>query len=68
VDTNVGPGIQLKPISWGNALAAAQDPATGKRYALTQHQVIVLELRSGQGNLDLEGAMASRLDTWKFVY
>lgn len=68
VDTNVGPGVRLQPISWGNAIAAAEDPATGKRYALTEHQVIVLELRSGAGNLDLETAMSSRLDTWKFVY
>jgi hypothetical protein len=30
--------------------------------------VIVLDLRSGAGNLDLEAAMSSRLDKWKFYY
>lgn len=68
VTSNVGPGITLKPIQWGDAIEAGQDPASGKRYALTKHQVIVLELRSGTGNLDLESAMSSRLDTWKFIY
>jgi hypothetical protein len=36
--------------------------------ALTPTQVVVLELHSGVGNLDLETAMASRLNSWKFYY
>ena len=73
VAANEGAGVKLKPISWGNAVEAAQevggdDPSTARFFALTQHQVIVMELRSGQGNLDLDTAMSSRLQTWKFVY
>ena len=68
VAAHVGAGIQLQPITWGNALEAGQDVTGHKRYALTPHQVVILELRSGPGNLDLESAMSARLDTWKFVY
>jgi hypothetical protein len=68
VAAHVGPDVKLRPIEWGNALEAGQDASTGKRYALTPHQVIVLELRSGAGNLDLEAAMSARLGTWRFVY
>lgn len=52
-------------ISWGNSLEAMR-LADGRRIALTKNHVVVLELRSGAGNLDLEAAMAPRLDTWKF--
>jgi hypothetical protein len=52
-------------ISWGNAKEAMR-LADGRRIALTATHVVVLELRSGAGNLDLEAAMAPRLDTWKF--
>ena len=53
-------------ISWGNAKEAMRLP-NGRRIALTTSHVVVLELRSGAGNLDLEAAMAPRLDTWKFL-
>ena len=52
-------------ISWGNAKEALHMP-DGRRIALTATHVVILELRSGAGNLDLEGAMGSRLGTWKF--
>lgn len=69
VAANIGSGVQLQTISWGNALEAAQETnGDGRRFALTPHQVVVLELRSGAGNLDLETAMSARLDTWKFIY
>ena len=40
----------------------------GRRIALTPHQVVIMDLRSGQGLLDLEAEMSKRLRTWKFVY
>lgn len=52
-----------QPITWGNAVEAAR-LADGRRVALTQHQVVVMDLRSG--TLDLEAAMAPRLSTWHF--
>ena len=59
----VSPG---EVITWGNA-KEAQRLADGRRIALTPTHVVVLELRSGAGNLDLEAAMAPRLGTWKFL-
>ena len=59
---------KLETIQWGNALDAAVDPASGKRFALTEHHVVVLELKAGQGNLDLNTAMTGRLSSWKFAY
>ena len=55
------------PFSWGNAVEAVRLD-DGRRVALTPTQVVVLELHSGVGNLDLEAAMGSRLGTWKFYY
>lgn len=52
-------------ISWGNAREARHMP-DGRRVALTPTHVVILELRSGAGNLDLEAAMGPRLATWKF--
>ena len=52
-------------IRWGNAREAIR-LADGRRIALTKSHIVVLELRSGAGNLDLEAAMAPRLGTWKF--
>jgi hypothetical protein len=52
-------------ISWGNAKEAMR-LADGRRIALTSTHVVILELRSGAGNLDLEAAMSTRLDSWKF--
>ena len=40
----------------------------GRRIALTPNQVVILELRSGFGLLDLESDMSRRLGTWKFLY
>ncbi|TAN32828.1 hypothetical protein EPN29_07330 [bacterium] len=57
----------MQPISWGNAVEAARLP-DGRRIALTQHHVVILDLHSGQGHLDLEAEMSSRLDTWQFTY
>jgi hypothetical protein len=68
VGKNLGPTVQLQPISWANSVEAAQEVGGDRRFALTAHQVVVLELRSGAGNLDLEGAMSARLSTWKFLY
>jgi hypothetical protein len=55
------------PIRWGNALEASK-LADGRRIALTATQVVILDLHSIPGNLDLEAAMSTRLDTWKFIY
>ncbi len=52
-------------IPWGNAAQAAK-LSDGRRIALTPHHVVILDLHSGL--LDLEAAMSSRLDTWKFTY
>jgi hypothetical protein len=57
-----------EPISWGNALEAAQVKGTSRRYALTPHQVVLLDLRSGVGNLDLDTEMSNRLESWKFSF
>jgi len=54
-------------IAWGNALEATK-LADGRRMALTPHHVVILELHSGQGHLDLESQMSVRLNTWKFSY
>ena len=54
-------------IVWGNSLEATK-LADGRRMALTPHHVVILELHSGQGHLDLESQMSSRLHTWKFTY
>ena len=54
-------------IVWGNALEATK-LADGRRIALTAHHVVILELHSGQGHLDLEAQMSTRLNTWKFNY
>lgn len=61
------PAPTATPITWGNAVEAVRLD-DGRRVALTPTQVIVLDLRSGVGNLDLEAAMSSRLGTWKFYY
>jgi hypothetical protein len=53
-------------IVWGNA-TEADLLSDGRRIALTPQRVVIMELRSGQGQLDLETEMASRLNTWKFL-
>ncbi|MGH7765256.1 MAG: hypothetical protein ACREOM_12660 [Candidatus Dormibacteraceae bacterium] len=54
-------------IQWGNSLEAAR-LSDGRRIALTPHHVVILDLRSGFDNLDLETPMSARLATWKFDY
>ena len=54
-----------EPIFWANAVEAMR-LADGRRLALTPHHVVILDLHPG--TLDLEAAMAQRLDTWKFLY
>ncbi len=59
--------LTLQPIQWGNAAEAAIMP-DGRRLALTPHHVVILDMHSGQGHLDLEASMSTRLSTWKFTY
>jgi hypothetical protein len=54
-------------ISWGNSVAAAKF-TDGRRIALTNHHIVIMDLRSSNGLLDLEAQMSARLDTWKFKY
>jgi hypothetical protein len=54
-------------ISWGNAVEAMK-LADGRRIAMTQHHVVILDLHSGQSRLNLDLEMGSRLNTWKFTY
>lgn len=53
-------------IVWGDA-SEADLLADGRRIALTQQHVVIMELRSGQGQLNLEAEMSTRLSTWKFL-
>ena len=53
------------PLDWGNALEAAR-LADGRLVALTQHDVVILDVHPSL--LDLGGEMSSRLGTWKFTY
>jgi len=64
VQANLNPAPSLQPIDWGNAVEAAQ-LSDGRRIALTPQQVVILALHPG--NLDLEAAMSTRLNTWKFT-
>lgn len=54
-------------ISWGDSVEAAK-LSDGRRIALTKHHVVIMDLHSGQGHLDLETQMSIRLGTWKFSY
>lgn len=66
IQSNMNPAPSPgETISWGNAKEAMRLP-NGRRVALTTSHVVILELRSGAGNLDLEASMSQRLDTWKF--
>jgi hypothetical protein len=53
-------------IAWSNAVEAAR-LSDGRRIALTQHHVVIMDL-TRNGLLDLEKAMSTRLNTWKFSY
>jgi hypothetical protein len=65
--TNLASPPAGESIVWGNALEATR-LADGRRMALTPHHVVILDLHSGQGHLDLETHMSARLSTWKFTY
>jgi len=65
--TAASPSPSLQSIQWGNSIEAARLD-DGRRVALTKHHVVILDLRSGTGNLDLESSMSARLSTWKFSY
>jgi hypothetical protein len=67
VGTNMASPPALQAISWGNSTEAAIMP-DGRRIALTPHHVVILDMRSGEGHLDLETQMAARLGSWKFSY
>lgn len=67
MQANLKPLPKSEPISWGNAVEAMK-LADGRRIALTAHHVVILDLHSGQGHLDLETQMSSRLDTWNFSF
>jgi hypothetical protein len=66
IQTNLGPLKDQQPIVWGNATEADR-LSDGRRVALTPNRVVVMELRSTVGQLDLEAAMSTRLSTWKFL-
>jgi hypothetical protein len=56
-----------QPIVWGNANEAAR-LTDGRRIALTPHHVVLLDLRTTLNQLDLEGLMSARLNTWVFTF
>ena len=65
IQTNLANPPTSEPIKWGNAVEAVK-LADGRRVALTQHHVVIIDLRPGP--LDLENEMGRRLGTWKFSY
>ena len=68
VQAKLPPNLTLQQrFDWGNSKEAAM-LSDGRRIALTPNQVVILELRSGFGLLDLESEMSRRLGTWKFLY
>jgi hypothetical protein len=54
-------------IAWGNSTEADR-LSDGRRIALTQHHVVILDLRTTLNQLDLETLMSSRLNTWVFTF
>jgi hypothetical protein len=67
MQANLSPVPAGQPIQWGNATEASR-LADGRRIALTPHHVVIMDLRSAKGQLDLEGMMSARLSTWDFLY
>jgi hypothetical protein len=67
MQANLSPVPTGQAIQWGNAIEADR-LSDGRRIALTPNHVVILDLRSGAGQLDLEGAMSARLSTWKFTF
>ena len=70
IDQNIGKGLNLRPVRWGNSAEALKEVGGQhpRWFALTPHHVVILELHSGEGNLDLSAAMTPRLGTWRFTY
>jgi hypothetical protein len=75
-DASISPTAVLTAIQWGDA-SEAYKMDDGRRIALTQHHVVLLDLHCGtspgacdpnQGHLDLEALMSARLQTWKFTF
>jgi hypothetical protein len=66
VQANLKPVPTTQSIAWSNAVEAAR-LSDGRRIALTQHHVVIMDL-TRNGLLDLEQAMSTRLNTWKFSY
>ena len=67
MQTNLGKVPDRQAIVWGNAVEADR-LSDGRRIAMTPNHVVILELRSGLNQLDLEAGMKARLDTWKFLF
>jgi hypothetical protein len=75
-DASISPTAVLTAIEWGDSIEAYK-MGDGRRIALTQHHVVLLDLHCGtsagacdpnQGHLDLEALMSARLQTWKFTF
>jgi hypothetical protein len=75
-DVSIGAATVLSPILWGDSIDAYKVD-DGRRVALTQHHVVILDLHCGvnvgacdpnHGHLDLEALMSVRLPTWKFTF
>lgn len=66
VARNLGPGLTLDTITWGNASAAAQVEGQLVRVAMAGNRVYVLDIHQGAGNLAVDDAMKARLATWRF--
>lgn len=66
MQANLSPVPVGQAILWGNATEADR-LSDGRRIALTPNHVVILTLRTGLGQLDLEAEMSSRLSTWKFT-
>jgi hypothetical protein len=64
---NLSPVPVGQAILWGNANEADR-LSDGRRIALTPSHVVILDMRSSFGQLDLEGLMSTRLNTWKFKF
>ena len=67
VQANIAQPPAMDAIAWGNAVEAAR-LADGRRIALTPHHVVILDLHSSGGLLDIETEMSNRLGTWVFSF
>ncbi len=67
VQANLSSVPVLSAIQWGDSSEAFKLD-DGRRIALTPNHVVILDLHSGQGHLDLEAEMSARLNTWKFTF